>query len=99
MAGSVNDNLGIRDRQRITWDDTSRLLKFLEIKGYQERSIKADFQARILPDPNKIRENLGTLSQPPEQMSLDIATSLILKKLTDSDFCIKILRQMDGVNI
>jgi hypothetical protein len=86
MAGSVKDNLGIRDRQRITWDDTSRLLKFLEKKGYQERNIEADFKARILPDPNKIRENLGTLSQPPEQMSHGIVTSLILKKLTDSGF-------------
>ena len=86
MVGSVKDNLGIRDRQRITWDDTSRLLKFLEKKGYQERNIEADFKARILPDPNKIRENLGTLSQPPEQMSHGIVTSLILKKLTDSGF-------------
>jgi hypothetical protein len=86
MVGSVKDNLGIRDRQRITWDDTSRLLKFLRTKGYQERNIVADFKARISPDPDKIRENLGTLSQPPEQMSHGIVTSLILKKLTDSDF-------------
>ena len=48
----------------ISPDTVEELLIFLEKKGYQQRNIQADLEARILPNPNEIREHLSNLSRP-----------------------------------
>ena len=90
MAGSVNDNLGIRDLQRITWDDISRLLEFLKNKGYEERNIKAglgkkrsDREAVSSPSRASLKGlSEPTLSEPTRDLSA-LLSALLLAKLKE----------------
>jgi hypothetical protein len=86
MAASDNDNLGIRDLQRITWDDISRLLKFLKTKAYEERNIKAGL-GKKRSDREAVsslsRASLKDLSEPTRDLS-----ALLLAKLKNPKIAI-----------
>ena len=69
-----------RSRLMSTKDITPDLVKFLEVKGYQQRNIENDFKARIItPDPDGTRRDLQALSNSTDDFNLE----QLLAKLND----------------